>query len=65
MTDVPVYTNTVNASAERLDLSGFNKILFGSPSGVEAFIRLYGELQEGIPLIAKGKTTETKLKSYI
>ena len=65
VTDVPVYTNTVNASAERLDLSGFNKILFGSPSGVEAFIRLYGELPEGIPLIAKGKTTETKLKSYI
>jgi uroporphyrinogen III methyltransferase/synthase len=65
VTDVPVYENTFNAEAVKADLSGFQKILFSSPSGVDAFIRLYGALPEGVLLIAKGKTTEDKLKSNI
>ena len=65
VTDVPVYENTFNAEASKVDLSGFHEILFASPSGVDAFIRLYGALPEGIPMIAKGKTTENKLKLNI
>jgi uroporphyrinogen III methyltransferase/synthase len=65
VTDVPVYENTFNAEASKVDLSDIQEILFASPSGVDAFIRLYGALPEGIPLIAKGKTTENRLKFNI
>ncbi|MDR1524400.1 MAG: uroporphyrinogen-III C-methyltransferase [Tannerella sp.] len=65
VTDAPVYENTVNDEAGRQDLSGFRKIFFSSPSGVDAFTRLYGGLPEGIPLVARGKTTENELKLHI
>jgi uroporphyrinogen III methyltransferase/synthase len=65
VTDVPVYTNTVNTEAERVDLSRFDKIIFTSPSCVEAFVQLYGSLPEKTLLTAKGKTTANKLKTYI
>jgi len=64
VTDLPVYTNTINDQTEKIDLSKVHKIIFASPSGVEAFKKLYGALPEGIPLIAKGKTTENALKTY-
>jgi uroporphyrinogen III methyltransferase/synthase len=63
--DIPVYSNTLNEAAEKMDLSLFRKIIFSSPSGVEAFTRLYGELPTGIQLIAKGETTERKLYETI
>jgi uroporphyrinogen III methyltransferase/synthase len=63
--DIPVYSNTVNEKAKKTDLSQFQKIMFSSPSGVEAFMQLYGCLPSGIQLIAKGKTTEKKLRSNI
>ncbi|MDR2679362.1 MAG: uroporphyrinogen-III C-methyltransferase [Tannerella sp.] len=65
VTDVPVYENTMNTEAPKTDLSGFRKIIFSSPSGVDAFRRLYGALPEGIQLVARGKTTENKIKSHI
>ncbi|MDR2042076.1 MAG: uroporphyrinogen-III C-methyltransferase [Tannerella sp.] len=65
VTDVTVYENVFNSEASRVDLSDFREILFASPSGVDAFKRLYGALPEGILLLAKGKTTENKLKSEI
>jgi uroporphyrinogen III methyltransferase/synthase len=64
VTDIPVYRNTINEKAEKVDLSLFQKIIFSSPSGVEAFTQLYGEIPSGIQLIAKGETTEQKLKEY-
>ncbi|OAV66979.1 Siroheme synthase [Bacteroidales bacterium Barb6XT] len=63
--DIPVYRNTVNEEAEKTDLSLFQKIIFSSPSGVEAFTQLYGEMPTGIQLIAKGKTTARKLYETI
>lgn len=60
--DLPVYVNTDNEKAVKADLTPFRKILFGSPSGVKAFEKLYGSLPEGKLLIAKGKTTEGELK---
>ncbi|MDR0575074.1 MAG: uroporphyrinogen-III C-methyltransferase [Tannerella sp.] len=65
VTDVPVYENSVNTKAEKVELSDFQKIIFSSPSGVEAFRLLYGELPEGIQLIAKGNTTENKIKESL
>jgi uroporphyrinogen III methyltransferase/synthase len=60
--DISVYRNTINEKAEKADLSQFQKIIFSSPSGVEAFSEIYGEIPAGIQLIAKGETTEQKLK---
>lgn len=65
VTDVPVYRNTVNKEAERVDLSLFQKILFASPSCVEAFVELYGQLPENVRLAAKGSTTKNKIKEIL
>jgi uroporphyrinogen III methyltransferase/synthase len=62
VTDVPVYSNTVNEEAVKTDLSQFRKIVFSSPSGVDAFMRLYGDIPPGIQLVAKGATTAKRLK---
>lgn len=60
VTDLAVYTNTPNKEAVRQDLTQYDKIVFGSPSGVEAFRSLYTEEEingyEGL-IIAKGETT--------
>jgi uroporphyrinogen III methyltransferase/synthase len=65
VTDLPVYENTINTGASKEDLSRFRKIIFASPSGVEAFEHIYGALPEGILLTAKGATTGNKLKQTI
>jgi uroporphyrinogen III methyltransferase/synthase len=59
---IPVYRNRP-CDASPVDLSRFEQIIFTSPSGVDAFIRLYGALPEGVLLTAKGKTTGNKLKA--
>jgi uroporphyrinogen III methyltransferase/synthase len=60
--DFPIYDNVVNGEIAKTDLSRFRKIIFTSPSCVDAFEQLYGSIPKGIPLIAKGKTTEERLK---
>jgi uroporphyrinogen III methyltransferase/synthase len=59
--DLAVYENHLNDAAEQVDLKAYRKILFSSPSGVEAFTKKYGTLPESTLLIAKGKTTQDKL----
>lgn len=61
ITDIPVYENTFNTDVTKQELTAFSKIIFSSPSGVEAFQRLYGKLPEGIQLVAKGSTTLNKI----
>jgi len=63
--DLTVYNNIINEEAEKQDLNRFDEIHFTSPSGVNAFLALYGSLPEGIVLTAKGLTTENKLKEKI
>ncbi|MDR3260847.1 MAG: uroporphyrinogen-III C-methyltransferase [Tannerella sp.] len=63
--DVSVYKNTVNEDAEKNDLSRFRKIIFSSPSCVDAFTQIYGKIPSGVQLIAKGKTTNERLKSEL
>lgn len=65
VTDLTAYENHINAKAVKVDLSRFSKVLFASPSGVEAFERLYGSMPEGPILVGKGKTTATKLHYFI
>lgn len=58
VTDIAVYTNRPNLNAVRLDLSKVDKVVFTSPSTVEAFKTLYGtKIPNHLLLIAKGKTT--------
>jgi uroporphyrinogen III methyltransferase/synthase len=63
--DLPVYRNTVREEAEKVNLAQFQKIVFSSPSGVDAFMQIYGEMPSGVQLIARGKTTETSLTAAI
>lgn len=63
VTDAVVYTTTINAEAHCVDLSRYKQITFASPSGVRAFVQLYGALPQGKLLLAKGDTTlETIIK---
>jgi uroporphyrinogen III methyltransferase/synthase len=63
--DLPVYRNTVREGAEKVNLAQFQKIVFSSPSGVDAFMQIYGEIPSGVQLIARGKTTEKRLIAAI
>ena len=63
--DVPIYTNKVNDKADRVDLASFQKIVFTSPSCIDAFIEHYGNLPEGVQLVARGKTTDKRIKSEL
>lgn len=65
MTDVPVYKNVINDKPEKVDVSEFSKIIFSSPSCVEAFVELYGKLPENTRLVARGKTTRNRIEELI
>lgn len=58
VTDIPVYTNTPNPNAIKVNLADYDKAVFTSPSTVEAFKEIYSqEESKHLLLIAKGKTT--------
>lgn len=62
--DVPVYHNLPNPDVRRADLTALDKIIFTSPSTVEAFISLYGrQIPQNLLLIAKGKSTYEALQT--
>lgn len=68
VTDLPVYSNRPDKQAVKQDLSQYDKILFSSPSGVEAFRDLYGitedkKLQFDGLIIAKGETTYESIQT--
>lgn len=62
VTDMPVYDTLPNPKARKVDLSRFSRIYFASPSAVDAFVGLYGKIPADIPCIAKGDTTEKRLR---
>ena len=62
VTDLPVYVNTPNPNAVKQDLTKYDKVVFPSPSTVEAFRTLYGEdIPKHLLIIAKGQTTYEKI----
>lgn len=63
--DVPVYYNTQNEKTTVQDLSVYDKIVFSSPSGVDAFMDIYKEIPPDIEIITKGKTTASALSKSI
>jgi uroporphyrinogen III methyltransferase/synthase len=58
------YRNQMPENLKPLDLTQFAGVIFASPSCVDNFIKLYGELPTGKELITMGKVTENKLKEY-
>ena len=63
--DIPVYYNTQNEKTTVQDLSVYDKIVFSSPSGVDAFMDIYKEIPSDIEIITKGKTTASALSKSI
>lgn len=63
--DIPVYINSYNPSAHPEDLSKFSKIVFSSPSCIEAFIKLYGALPTDKQLVGRGESTYQALKEHL
>lgn len=56
-----VYQNVFPADAHRVDLNEFKYVAFSSPSGIENFHKLYGELPAHIQTVIKGPETRKKL----
>lgn len=61
---VVTYKNTMPENIKPLDLTQFTGVIFASPSSVDNFIKLYGELPDGKELIPMGRVTWEKLKKY-
>lgn len=57
---VPVYHNVYPDDLKSLDLSTIQNIVFGSPSCVTNFLRLYGSFPAGKNYIFRGKETEKR-----
>ena len=58
VTDLPVYTNRPNTNATKVNLEEYDKVIFTSPTTVEAFKNLYNSQNTNhLLIIAKGKTT--------
>lgn len=60
-----LYTNRPTPGAAPLDLTGYDKVRFASPSGVEAFLALYGRLPLHCLLEAVGPTTFARLRKAL
>ncbi|MDR3137977.1 MAG: uroporphyrinogen-III C-methyltransferase [Tannerellaceae bacterium] len=60
--EVPLYDTVLNPDAHPIDLRPFHKIIFTSPSGVNAFLTLYHALPPLTLLIARGPVTLTYLR---
>jgi uroporphyrinogen-III synthase len=58
-----VYHNIKN-EVEAIDLSGIDEIIFSSPSTVDNFFAIYGELPERIVPIFKGEVTKDEFSKY-
>jgi uroporphyrinogen III methyltransferase/synthase len=65
VTDLTVYRNTPNDEAALVNPNEYTKIIFSSPTGVEAFINRYTTLPDGILYVAKGRTTAEKVKEEL
>jgi uroporphyrinogen III methyltransferase/synthase len=61
VTDLTVYRNLPVDDAPTVDLARFAKVVFSSPSGVDAFVRKYHGLPSGLLYVAKGETTSQYL----
>jgi len=61
---IAVYHNSYPAFPEKVNLSTIDSVVFTSPSCVDNFIRLYGEIPSHIHCITKGRVTQEKYNKY-
>jgi uroporphyrinogen III methyltransferase/synthase len=63
VTTVVAYCNRCPKHPQKVDLQEIKKIIFTSPSTIDNFIRIYGQLPEKIELETRGRITEEYLKT--
>ena len=59
---ITAYKNQMPANPIKVNLDDVDKIIFTSPSTVDNFVRLYGEIPKGKILETRGVVTEKRLK---
>ncbi len=59
-----VYHNSFPAFPEKVDLSTIDTVVFTSPSCVDNFVRLYGDIPSDIHCITKGRVTQERYTKY-
>ncbi|MDR0510258.1 MAG: uroporphyrinogen-III C-methyltransferase [Rikenellaceae bacterium] len=57
VTDMALYRTVPHPSPRKVATEEWDTVVFASPSGVEAFRKLYGEMPENKRIIVTGKTT--------
>lgn len=62
---VTVYTNSMPAHPQKVELTDIGRIVFTSPSTIDNFIRLYGRLPLDKELTTRGPITEQHLQNMI
>ena len=63
--DLIAYRNTIPSNPRRMNLSHFKRIVFTSPSTIDNFISLYGQLPEGVEFITRGPITQAHLNQIL
>lgn len=62
---VTAYKNQMPANPIKVNLAEIDKIIFTSPSTVDNFVRLYGEIPKGKILETRGVVTEKRLENFL
>lgn len=62
---VPIYTPLSNPHVTLPDLSKYKKIVFTSPSVVDAFFEKVNKIPEHLEIISQGNTTKNRLIHYL
>lgn len=60
-----VYNNELPKNPRRVNLNHFKRIVFTSPSTIDNFIKLYGELPENTEFITRGPITQAHLEEVL
>jgi len=61
---ITVYHNRYPEHPKKVNLSTIDSVVFTSPSCIDNFIRLYGEIPSHIHYIIKGRVTQEKYNKY-
>lgn len=62
---VPVYTTICPSNPRKVNLDTIQKIVFTSPSTIDNFIKVYGELPKDKEFITRGSITKSYLESKL
>ncbi len=60
-----IYSNVMPKHPRRVNLDHFKRIVFTSPSTIDNFISLYGQLPEGVEFITRGPITQAHLNQIL